>query len=144
MAKTEYVDPEEDHTYYDHDDFEDIWEDTGWLHPSSDFQRRILSVCGRKRFASKADRKRTESIEKGMKPTKSGPPKYPPEYVEGWIQWAIKKNTNRTIIIHRDLVSAIRNPDNLTKYYNKKLKDAQENLPTNDDPDNYRRPSHHR
>lgn len=126
MAPISQFDPDEAHSYGDWDDPDLIWEDTKWKHPASDFQREILSVCGRKYFATKADRKKAESIENGMKPMKNGLVKYPKDYVEGWMKWAKEQNKFRTTIIFKVLASSIRNPDNLTKYYNKKHSEAGE------------------
>jgi hypothetical protein len=101
MAEITYCDPD------------DPFEEYSWKYPVSDFEKRFLRSVRRKYYAKQVQAKRIRSIERGMQ---GDIPKYPPDYVEGLIEWAHQKNRSQTVIILDTLISTIRNPDNLTKY----------------------------
>jgi len=107
-----------DATYIDIDDdgFPEDHEGTAWRTPDTDFQKKLLSVCKTKYFQRKSDRKSAESIEKGMK---LSPPKYPPDYIDGWFLWAERKNAGRIVITSKTLISSIKSKESLARYYNR-------------------------
>ena len=100
----------EEPRYVDPDDFGD----NDWMYPVTEFEKKALKLTGRVHFKSEAQAKRLRAIE--SRSTGSSP-KYPQEYLKQVFEWCAKKNKQRTVIILDALISAIRNPDNLTRYY---------------------------
>jgi hypothetical protein len=91
-------------------ELEDTFGDLSWIHPATTFEQEFLRVCGRKKYHSKSEVKKVKAIYNNRV-------KFPQPYIERLWEWARKQNKYRAIISVSDLVSAIRNPDNLSKYY---------------------------
>lgn len=93
--------------FYTDDPFGD--NDDSWKHPQTPFEKRIVAVTGRKYFKTQAQAKRVRAIE-------ANKVKYPQEYLDKMFDWCEQRNKQRTVILLDALISAIRNPDNLSKY----------------------------
>lgn len=92
----------------------DEWEDDAWRYPESVFEKDFLKACKRKYYPTKAVEKKVKAIEKMML---SDPPKFPHNYVYGILAWATKINTPRVTRDAARVISAIRNPENLDRFY---------------------------
>ena len=103
-------------------EFGDEFDDTSWKHPDTDFQTRFLKACGRKYYDTQVNARKVRTIEKKM----SGKsPKYPHAFVEKIIVWAIGMNTPRITRSLKAVISAVRNPDNLAKFYRENPKEVR-------------------
>jgi hypothetical protein len=80
----------------------------GWRYPTTEFDKKILSVTGRKYFPTEALANSVHRIQRNKA--------YSDIYLEELLDWAKKKNATITIITLKNLVSAIRNPDNLARH----------------------------
>ena len=103
----------------------DEFEDKSWKFGDTAFHKRCLSICGRKYFHKEVEKKRLTAIESRMGDDST---LYPEEYVDRILQWAQQKNLNRTAIMLPDLITAIRNRDNLAKYLKKKHQKGELNI----------------
>jgi hypothetical protein len=92
----------------------DEFNDNSWRYPNTFFERTVLEITGRKYFKSEAQAKRVRAI---AAHSLGDSPKYPIDYLKQMIAWCQKKNYHRTVIVLDALISAIRNPDNLAKFY---------------------------
>lgn len=95
-------------------DDEDIFGDNTWRYPKTFFERTVIEITGRQYFKSEAQAKRVRAI---AAHSIGDSPKYPVDYLKQIIEWCRKKNYTQTIITLDTLISTIRNPDNLAKFY---------------------------
>lgn len=93
----------------------DEFGDDSWRYPDTDFEKEILHLTGRKYFKNQVQAKRVRAIE-GK--TSGDNPKFPLEYIKQIFEWCREKNRRRTVIVLDTLIKTIRNPDNLSRYYN--------------------------
>ena len=121
-------------SYVDVEDDEDDGSGVGvnrrpkWSLPDNPFEKRLLDACHRKYFR-KGEKSRVKAIEKAMisiRINPGNPPKYPTEFVEEMIKWAIGKNKGKYAIVQLpSLLSAIEKEDNrtdwLSRYRRKEL-----------------------
>lgn len=119
-----------DNEWYDNEEDEEVeyiplgdeFETQEWKYPETDFQKRILSICGRKHFHKEVEKKRVSSIEQRMGDDTT---LYPKEYVEALMAWAQRMNITRTKITLPTLIGTIRDRDRVAKYLNKKAKEGK-------------------
>lgn len=104
----------------------DEFDDNSWRYPNTDFEKTMLQVAGCKYYQKEVQAKRVRAIE-------ARPEKYPVKYVERIIEWCRKKNYSRKVITLDVLINTIRNPDNLTKYYNENPTEVVEDRSGYDD-----------
>lgn len=94
------------------------------LTPKTDFQKRLLALSGRKKFATFQTKKFAMSIEEHMgdwQPNMTDPPKFPKEYVEGILHWCEDQQLNNQArwITAELAVRMIRDKDRLGKWLTK-------------------------
>lgn len=91
-------------------------DDDSWRYPDTEFEVDFLKACKRKYFPNEVTAKRVRAIEKRMN---TDPPKFPKGYIDTILAWALKKNTPRITRNYKAVITAIRNPDNLDRYFEK-------------------------
>jgi hypothetical protein len=88
----------------------DEFDDNSWRYPNTEFEKAVLKATGRKYYQTQVQAKRVRAIE-------AHADKYPEAYVKQILDWCKKKNHSRTVIVLNTLISTIRNPDNLSRFY---------------------------